>query len=206
MATVNFVPIMGRTVKMFAHATCFLQKMRCEYSPAKRGRCALSKQPFEKGDLRVLFSALTTTWIFPGEAKQWTRAILQVIGDAEGGQLIKNMQGLQSLRGEHRSVMIDMLCKGSPSPTEPLRCVPGDSEKKRKHGDKSSPVRRRQKHPKESGADRPVAEVGDSSSVAAAEDVERPPFKRLRRAFDRSSPSSHHSAVIDLSSDSASKA
>lgn len=67
----------GHLSMFWAHASCFLAKMSVEYSPAKRGRCYGSGEPFEKGDLRVsLEIGGQRKWFRPGAAARYTAQLL----------------------------------------------------------------------------------------------------------------------------------
>lgn len=194
----------GRVMKLFAHAKCFLQKMRCEYASAKRGR-------FEKGMLRVQLGALKATWLLPSEAKGCIPKILQALRDVEVDELIHNVQGLESLRCEDRSTIVDLLSIGSQpgmgtartasevtNSEAQLRTVlvpaPNAAVIKNSTCSKKRKSEARRATAREAEAAAPAAQA-KAATAAAESDVERPPLKRLRRL------NQNHAPVIDLASD-----
>merc|ERR1711937_1042861 len=115
------------------------------------------------------------------------------------------MAGLESLTLEHRSVLVDLLCKECPDPLQPLRLEPEGSKKKRSSSSSAAQSSQNNEqvnvcnHPEAakmasevSVCNHPVAakmasEVNPSYLDSDGED-EKPRLKRLKRAsFGQSS-------------------
>jgi Poly(ADP-ribose) polymerase and DNA-Ligase Zn-finger region. len=91
----------GITKTRYTHALCFLQGVSCGYAPANRGRCQASEAPFARGDLRVKFDAVKTSYWLPEEAGTRIFKILEALQPtphlrAEAVDGLRKMEGLQS--------------------------------------------------------------------------------------------------------------
>ncbi|CAJ1403040.1 unnamed protein product [Effrenium voratum] len=67
----------GRSVLLWAHAPCFLGKIKAEYVTARRGRCKSTGEAFEIGQLRIGFEVGNhKSWWQPVEAARWTSQVV----------------------------------------------------------------------------------------------------------------------------------
>ncbi|CAK9070215.1 unnamed protein product [Durusdinium trenchii] len=79
----------GRSVLLWAHASCFLKNLQVEYACTRRGRCKGSGEAFEVGQVRVAFEVGNhKSWWLPSEAARWTSLVVQLSGVAPESQRV----------------------------------------------------------------------------------------------------------------------
>ncbi|CAK9070213.1 unnamed protein product [Durusdinium trenchii] len=101
----------GRSVLLWAHASCFLKNLQVEYACTRRGRCKGSGEAFEVGQVRVAFEVGNhKSWWLPSEAARWTSLVVQLSGVA-----LTSLLGIDELEEEHRGALLELLRSGAAS-------------------------------------------------------------------------------------------
>lgn len=117
----------GVTKTGYVHALCFFREMSCDYNPAQRGRCQASGTPFGRGDLRIKFDAIKTTYWLPQEAGRFTSKIVALILESTPAQhdeavaCLHAIPGMEMLESHHQDIVLKFLLSGGTAPGETLR-------------------------------------------------------------------------------------
>jgi len=163
----------GITKTGYTHALCFLQCVSCDYAPAKRGRCQASEVGFARGDLRIKFDAVKTTYWLPEEAGKRIFSILEALKatpslHAEAVACLNDMRGLHHLDPTHAGIVLELMLQGGSPPQERLHAVvqtPAKQPANRSHvGDRLE--RRRKSYQEGSGLPQPLAKMARLPSSA----------------------------------------
>lgn len=104
--------VSGRSVMIWAHAPCFLEKVTVEYVAARRGKCRGSGEAFAPGDVRVsLGIGGHKTWWSPLQAARWTVPVAAAVVE-EGAVPLQLEAAMEALDAEHRPHLLQLLRSG----------------------------------------------------------------------------------------------
>ncbi|CAE7348974.1 unnamed protein product [Symbiodinium sp. KB8] len=179
----------GRSVLLWAHAACFLEKIRAEYVTARRGRCKATGEAFEVGQIRVGFEVGNhKSWWLPAEAARWTALVVAKLPDAGA---LASLQGLDDINEEHRRPLLELLQTGKAPETELRRAAKPAARRKAKELAKMSPT----------ASTSPAEGKAPATAEAVADEANSPDEDSDVEVALDAPPARHRNIPVDLDSD-----